>query len=55
LEALKAEEAITEPASRYEIHASQVRQWKRELAEGVGGIFGDEQSHKEKADAALIV
>jgi transposase len=54
LEALKGEETIAKLASRYEVHPGQVRKWKRELAEGAAGIFGDEQSQKEKDDAALI-
>jgi transposase len=54
LEALKGEDTTAELASRYEVHPSQIRTWKRALAEGAAGIFGDEQDQKRKGNESLI-
>jgi len=53
LEALKGEETIAELVTRFEVHPSQIRTWKKALAEGASGIFGGEQNHKKKDDADL--
>ncbi len=54
LETLKGEETIAQLASRFEVHPSQVRKWKRQIEEGAAGVFGDDHSQKKKDDQALV-
>ena len=54
LEALKGEETIAQLGSRFEVHPSQVRKWKREVDEGAAGLFGGDQAQKKKDDQALV-
>lgn len=54
LEAIKGDETIAQLASRFEVHPSQVRKWKKQMEDGAAGVFGDDSAEKKKDDQALI-
>jgi transposase len=54
LEAVKGEETIAQLASRFEIHPSQVRKWKKQMEEGAAGIFGSDDVQNGKDGEALV-
>lgn len=38
--ALREQETVSQLASRFGVHASQIHQWKRQILEGAEGLFG---------------
>lgn len=54
LEAIKGEETVAQLASRFDVHPSQVHKWKKELADGAAGIFGDSHNHKKPDSQQLV-
>ncbi len=40
LEALKGEQTLSELAQRFDIHANQITQWKKQLLDGAEDVFG---------------
>ena len=48
LEALKGEDTTAEIASRFEVHPSQVRSWKRSLVEGAAGSSAEMGTARKK-------
>ena len=54
LEALKGQETVAQLAARYEVHPGQIQAWKKALAEGTSGVFGNDKEQKAKNDSTLI-
>jgi transposase len=49
IEAIKGHKTINELASEFEIHTSQINDWKKQLLAGAGGIFSQKKK-KQEAD-----
>ena len=53
LEAAKGEHTLNELAGRYEVHSSQVVQWKQRLLAGASDLFNGGVDRDAEAEAAL--
>lgn len=53
LEALKEQKTISEIASQYEVHPTQVKQWKKQLQEGGPEVFSEGSQKAEQAQAEV--
>lgn len=54
LEAIKGEKTISELASLYEAHPTQIRQWKQHFLENAGSIFSRKKDPRLKEQEGLI-
>ena len=48
LEALKETATLTELASKYEVHPTQITKWRKQFLESVPGVFGGAGERREK-------
>ena len=53
LEALKELKTINEIASHYEIHPTQVKQWKKELQEEGANVFNENAAKAQQVQAEV--
>jgi len=42
LAAVKGEKTLTELAQQFDVHPTQITQWKSQLLDGAAGVFGSE-------------
>lgn len=52
LEALKEQKTLSQLASEYEVHPTQIAQWKKHLLDGGTSLFGQQQVRDQHAHAA---
>jgi len=53
LEAIKGLRTVSEIAGAYEVHPTQVTQWKKQALEQLPEVFSDRRGRVEKADEEL--
>ena len=54
MEALKGEETVTQLASGFDAHPSQIHEWKKELVDSAPDIFGNGQGQKKTDSPQLM-
>ena len=54
LEAIKEEQTTAELASRYGVHPTQIKRWKKAAAEGMIELFTDRKGQREEEKNLLI-
>ena len=47
LEAVKGDRSLAELAARYEVHPTQIGQWRKALLAGLPDVFSDKRRRKE--------
>ena len=47
LEAVRGDRSLSELAARYEVHPTQIGQWRKALLKGLPEIFGDKRRRQE--------
>lgn len=52
LDAVKGQKTITELATEYGVHPSQINNWKKQLLEELPGIFNGKHAHQEASHEA---
>lgn len=52
LEALKEQKTLSQLASEYEVHPTQITQWKKQLLEGGSRLFGQQRLREEREQTA---
>lgn len=53
LEAVKGVKTTTELASEFQVHPTQISQWKRQALDGLAGLFQSPSSHAEPSVEAI--
>lgn len=54
LEAIRGGKTISQIASIYEVHPTQIQQWKKILQENISSIFSDKRKKEGKSERELI-
>jgi transposase-like protein len=54
LAAVKGDRTTSELAGKFQVHPTQVSQWKRELLEGAEEVFGRDRGREAQDQEALV-
>jgi transposase len=54
LAAVRGDRTMSQLASRYGVHATQIGQWRRRLLEGAAELFSDDRRRELQQQEALI-
>lgn len=54
LEALKKEKSVSQLASLYEVHPTQIKQWEKMVKETLSGLFRDKRKPENREKDELI-
>jgi transposase-like protein len=54
LAAIRGDKTVSQIASDYEVHPTQVQQWKKALLENVSSVFTDKRTKEGKPERELI-
>ena len=52
IEALKERKTLSQLASEYDVHPTQIAQWKKQLLEGGTSVFGHQRAREQHAQSA---
>jgi len=53
LDALKGDKTLSELASHYELHSTQIQQWKKQLLEGSKDVFGASEKERKHVESEI--
>ena len=54
LEAIKGQKTANEIAAEYEVHPTQIAQWKKQAVDGLPDLFSTRRNDQAKSEEALI-
>ncbi len=54
LAAVRGDRTTSELAAKFQVHPTQVSQWKRELVEGAEDLFGRDRGREAQEQEALV-
>lgn len=53
LEAVKGEQTLSELSTRFEVHPTQIQQWKKQLVDGSKDLFGASRKERKQVEAEV--
>jgi len=53
LEAVKGEQTLSELSARFEVHPTQIQQWKKQLVDGSQDIFGASEKDRKRVESEV--